>query len=61
MYYFYVLQSRKRTEWFYKGLTSDLKRRLKEHVSGRVDSTRPYLPIRLVYYEAYISKKSAIA
>ena len=29
------------------------------HNSGRVDSTRPYLPWELIYYEAYKNKKDA--
>lgn len=59
MYYFYVLQSLKDLNWFYKGSTNDLKRRFSQHTSGEVDSTRPYRPLRLVYYEAYISEKAA--
>ena len=48
MYYVYVL---KINDEFYIGYTEDLIRRLKQHkTKGKVT---------LVYYEAYLSKKSA--
>ncbi len=59
MWYFYILQSKKKTEFFYKGSTDDLRRRLEQHNKGNVDSTRPYLPFRIVYYEAYVSEQAA--
>lgn len=59
MWYFYVLQSKKNTEYFYKGSTKDLKRRVEEHNKGEVTSTRPYLPYRVVYYEAYLNEHAA--
>lgn len=43
----------------YIGSTSDLKRRLHEHASGGVRTTRVRLPIDLVYYEACLSKERA--
>ena len=61
VYYVYVLQSLKKTDWLYKGSTSDLKRRFKEHNSGKNFSTAPYLPFRLIYYEAYLLKSDAEA
>ena len=61
MYYVYVLQSQKSKKWLYKGSTSDLKRRVRDHNSGRNFSTAPYVPLRLIYYEAYILKKDAMA
>ena len=61
MYYFYVLQSQKNTDWFYKGSTPDLKKRFEKHSAGQVTSTKPYLPLKLVYYEAYLNKDAAIA
>jgi putative endonuclease len=59
MYYFYVLQSLKEENYFYKGSTNNLEMRLDEHNQGLVVSTRPRRPWRLVYYEAYISEKIA--
>ena len=37
----------------YTGYTTDLVRRLPEHFSGGVASTRNYRPLRLIHYEAY--------
>jgi len=59
MYYVYLLKSLK-TKWVYIGYTSDLIRRLLEHQSGKNYSTRKYLPVKLVYYEAYSSRKDAV-
>lgn len=59
MGYFYVLQSLKNPEWFYKGSTTDMKRRLIQHNNKAVLSTMPYLPIRLVYCETYVNEKAA--
>ncbi len=61
MYYFYVLQSQKKKDWFYKGSTPDLKKRIEKHNTGQVSATKPYQPLNLVYYEAYLTKESAIA
>ena len=43
----------------YKGMTQDLERRLLEHQTGTVDSTRNYRPIVLIGYEAYALKSDA--
>lgn len=61
MFYFYVLQSQKKENWFYKGSTSNLKKRIEKHSRGLVSSTKPYLPLRLVYYEAYLTKNAALS
>ncbi|MBI2007375.1 MAG: GIY-YIG nuclease family protein [Candidatus Blackburnbacteria bacterium] len=61
MHYAYVLQSLKKANWFYKGSTSDLGKRVKEHNAGKNFSTAPYVPFRLIYYEAYLLKKDAEA
>jgi len=36
-----------------------LKRRFLQHQKGEVQSTKVYLPLKLVYYEAYVSEKTA--
>ena len=61
MHYVYVLQSLKTKNWFYKGATSNLKRRIKEHNAGKNFSTAPHVPFNLIYYEAYILKEDAEA
>ncbi|MEK7549741.1 MAG: GIY-YIG nuclease family protein [Patescibacteria group bacterium] len=59
MHYVYLLQSKKDGK-LYIGSTDDLKRRIVEHSSGRVISTKNRRPLDLVYYEAYRFKKSAL-
>ena len=56
--YLYVLKSKKDNQC-YIGSTSDIRRRVREHNSGSVISTKPRLPTELVYYEAYKSEKDA--
>jgi len=38
----------------------DLKRRYAEHKRGNVTSTKPFLPCRLLLYEAYALKSDAL-
>lgn len=51
MYYVYVLQSQKDQKW-YTGMTSDLRKRFKEHQDGKSRSTKSRGPFKLIYYEA---------
>jgi putative endonuclease len=60
MHYVYALQSLVNKNWLYVGVTDDLRQRLDEHSRGKVYSTSRYLPLRLVYYEAYLSKGDAV-
>ena len=57
MNYFYVLQL-KDNEYYY-GSTGNLKKRIREHQTSKVFSTKYRLPLDLVYYEAYQSLKQA--
>ena len=59
MFYFYVLQSLKNPNWFYKGSTWNIPKRLSQHNNGETQSTKYYKPFRLVYYEAYLNEKTA--
>ena len=61
MYYVYILQSLRKTDWLYKGSTSNLKKRFAEHNKGKNFSTAPYAPLKLIYYEAYLLKEDAEA
>lgn len=58
MFYVYILKSRK-DDKLYIGSSSDLKRRLKEHNSGLVESTKSRIPFKLVYFESYASEDDA--
>jgi putative endonuclease len=58
VFYVYLLYSQKDHN-FYTGFTSDLKRRIKEHLNGEELSTKLRKPLQLVYYEAYLLKPDA--
>ena len=58
MYYTYVLHGSSNPS-FYIGHSADLKKRLKEHNSGHVSSTKRGIPWTLVYYEAFLNLSSA--
>ena len=53
-YYVYVLRS-KLDDKFYTGFTSDLDKRLDEHNSGNISSTKNRIPFEIVYYEVSFS------
>lgn len=57
-YYVYLLES-SNTSKLYIGYTRDLKKRLIEHNNGLNFSTKPYIPWRLIYYEASLNEKDA--
>jgi len=56
-YYVYVLKN-KRGE-LYKGLTQNPETRVQDHNEGKVRSTKNGRPWSLVYFEGFVSKKSA--
>ena len=60
MYYTYVLQSLKDRS-LYVGYTKDLENRFRKHNRGENLSTKPHIPYKLIYYEAFISRKDAKA
>jgi len=60
MWYVYVIQSIKDKK-YYTGSTNDLKRRLKAHNSGIVESTKSRMPLKLLYYEAGLNEEKARA
>ena len=57
MYFVYIL--RLANGDLYKGMTTDMTRRMHEHRSGTVTSTKPYLPLHLIGWEAYALKSDA--
>jgi putative endonuclease len=58
MYYVYFLKSIKDKK-LYTGYTNNLQRRIKEHNSKLNQSTKPRVPFKLVYYEAYSNLSDA--
>jgi len=59
-YYVYVLLSLKDKK-FYIGFSENIEKRLLEHNSGKVKSTKNRKPFRLLCYEAYLTKSEALA
>ncbi|MFH1543179.1 MAG: GIY-YIG nuclease family protein [Patescibacteria group bacterium] len=43
----------------YVGVTSNLKRRIEEHKTGKSPFTKNRLPIKLIYYEVFNNKEDA--
>ena len=58
MYYVYILLSEKDGK-LYIGSTPDLKKRKEKHDNGFVLATKNRRPLKLIYYECYISEKDA--
>lgn len=59
LFFVYVLRSEK-DKGFYIGFADDLKKRLKKHSEGEVQSTKHRKPMELIYCEVYKSKKDAL-
>ena len=54
MKYFYVYVLRNTSKNFiYIGYSEDLKQRLTSHNNGENKSTKLYIPLELIHYEAY--------
>ena len=58
-YYIYVLQSKKDNQ-FYVGYTKNLIKRIDEHNTGLVSSTKSRIPFTLVYWEGCLNQKDAL-
>ena len=59
MYYVYILYS-KNKDRLYKGSTSDLRERFRQHSKGEVNSTKTGIPWVILYYEAFVNKTDAL-
>lgn len=60
MNYCYILRCRDGT--YYTGWTNDLEKRVAAHQAGKGSKyTRARLPVRLVYYETFLSKQDAMS
>jgi len=58
MYYLYVLLNDAKTKT-YTGVTADVEKRLREHNAGRVESSLPYRPYRIIHVELFKTLKEA--
>ena len=58
MYCVYVLYSIK-FDRFYRGITDDIDRRLKEHNNGKMKSTKAFKPFKLVYFAGFENRMLA--
>jgi putative endonuclease len=58
-FFVYVIRSNKDGK-FYTGFTSNVEKRLEEHNSGKVLSTKSRVPFELVYFEACVCMEDAI-
>ena len=56
--YIYILKS-KITKKSYIGMTNDIKRRLKEHNSGKHFYTKRYLPWEIIHIEEFSTVEEA--
>ncbi len=58
-FYVYIIRSGKDKKYYY-GNSSDLKKRLSYHNSGKVRSTKHRRPFEIIYYEEFENKTDAI-
>jgi len=59
MFYVYILLSSKDNKW-YIGFTRDLRKRINLHQKGKVFATKGRLPVKLIFYEAFLQKEDAL-
>ena len=52
MYYVYILLNEEKTRT-YTGVAEDVNERLEVHNAGRVKSSRPYRPYKIIYTEPF--------
>ena len=58
-YFVYILQSDQDSK-YYIGSTKDLEKRLDSHNRGSVKSTRHRRPLKLLYFEEFENRTSAV-
>jgi predicted GIY-YIG superfamily endonuclease len=61
MHYVYRIQSVRYPDREYTGFTADLKKRLSHHNDGCCDSTRPFMPWKVIGYTAFENEAKARA
>lgn len=57
-YYVYVLRSTKDGKW-YIGMTDNLRKRFREHTTGKSTYTKGRGPFEIIHYEAYRNREDA--
>ena len=45
---------------FYIGYTKNIKRRITEHKQGKGETTKKYLPVKLIFCEIFLNKTDAL-
>ncbi len=58
MYYLYILLNEAKTRT-YTGVSDDINKRLKEHNDGRVTSSRPHRPYKIIHTESFATSIEA--
>lgn len=59
MFYYVCILHNYSKSFIYTGYSEDLKQRLTSHKAGKNKSTKAFLPLELIHYEAYKSKTDA--
>jgi len=57
-YYVYILHNPIKN-FIYIGYSTNLRNRFSQHSNGESKSTKEYLPLELIHYEAYYNRKDA--
>lgn len=57
-YYVYILHNPSKN-FIYIGYSEDLKQRIDSHNKGENKSTKTYIPLELIHYEAYKNMQDA--
>jgi len=57
-YYTYILKSLKNNS-LYIGYSSDLRKRFERHNKGLNKATKPFIPYKLIHYEAFLNRVDA--
>ncbi|MEK7612640.1 MAG: GIY-YIG nuclease family protein [Patescibacteria group bacterium] len=58
MFWVYALKSVVRN-YIYVGLSSNVERRLREHNSGKLRTSKPYRPFNLIYKKEFATRAEA--
>lgn len=59
MFHVYVLESINSSKWYIGYTPNSVLFRLEKHNAGLVQSTKPFMPWKVIYYEAYLDQKDA--